>query len=44
MINSVIVRDKNRVVIGWFENNTIAISFIERNDPKGIKRFYISKI
>jgi hypothetical protein len=43
MIGKCIVRDKEKNPIGYFNNSLDAESFIERNDPKGIKGFYVVK-
>ena len=37
------VKDKKNCLIGWFANKIEAYSFIKRNDPKGLKGFYVKK-
>ena len=44
MLGNVIVRGKNRILIGWFHTREVAQNFITRNDPSGIKEFHISRI
>ena len=39
----VAVKDKKNYLIEWFADNIEAYSFIKRNDPKGIKGFYVVK-
>jgi len=38
------VRDKGNYLIGWFENEKEANSFIKRNDPEGEKGFHLVKV
>ncbi len=38
------VKDKDNQLIGWFESEADAKSFIERYDNKGKKGLYISQV
>lgn len=43
MSRLVAVRDKGNYLIGWFDDDVDAQSFIKRNDPHGNKGFHIVK-